>query len=976
MALGKEDVIFLLRKSDNASTLWKESFDSLMERIDEVTADQLRELEQRQRQRRFYVEERPILAAALHEAMPGIKLPHGITRGGIIDMLIDIDAAAFTLDDDQRAIVDAWNSPKCIVCAGPGAGKTTTITRLAHRICIERPYARILVLAFNVAAEATIIERLRKMRVPIIPNNKLLMNDEYGVAVLTFNKYGYRILQEHGIPITMDKGKNGDYKPQLEQAAALISKYGTCAQWGWLLADESQDNQPVHASIINSVVSAIQYPSTPPRLFAFGDPRQELYPGCTWLSSIWKNAADEEKRVLRYNHRSHPEIVAVLNMFSRANFPTLHFDQVPTRHAGTRKNIVQIHEIHDVCQSWVYMGNSPDVKTSTNLLGSTAGKLLTPGNYAISPVTVGKFNMDLATASVRQTYFKRWEAAPLVGELANSSEEKDPAIISTSKKIKGTERQSVVVYGVDIDYSITVDDASYKKLVFVALSRARDELHIVMRNHAHPEAFRVMEPLLTSSKLVPAPARRESGLGALQTIYVSSSGGIMGVMENGLCSVEYIKPVVLDTIDVPSIEIKIENDADFVGVYAESLLANAIGCQLASSVRVESVDDKAQRGWSVNNNGEYVIREAKHKCAATRQLIQECIALCAGDRASAPYMHAMLRYSYLAGKCWTLSKRLARENKELLSQIATVAEVLHTYTNIMASTHSERRIVDIPHERSLGVLANGVVSFEMDFAVPLDEQKSTAAIPIEIKYVNVIKDEHRRQAAAYAALTGAPHAFLINLQDGKMEIIAALRRSELLEVARVMVALRDARSISIARGACLRDGLPHDLVQDCVIVFAVIVANDDDVPPGMVADGSNNLEIAAVGFSAVDWSIRGTFNKLAPGVVANDAAGGHGLQIEDPELWINSRDQFNKQFTDWCRDLAARRCVYSWPDIANMWRQWPRFDLAQPVTLGCAFENVIVAHSKNACFVRYRAFENVIAALSVFVAIHNFAGCT
>jgi DNA helicase II / ATP-dependent DNA helicase PcrA len=99
------------------------------------------------------------------------------------------------LDDDQRAAAQTVDGPLLIV-AGPGSGKTRTLThRIAHLVAERGAAAEsCLAITFTRRAAAEMQERLAHM----LPGN--------AVAVHTFHSLGLAILREHGSAACLDNG--------------------------------------------------------------------------------------------------------------------------------------------------------------------------------------------------------------------------------------------------------------------------------------------------------------------------------------------------------------------------------------------------------------------------------------------------------------------------------------------------------------------------------------------------------------------------------------------------------------------------------------------------------------------------------------------------------------------------------------------------------------------------------------------------
>jgi uncharacterized protein (TIGR00375 family) len=101
------------------------------------------------------------------------------------------------LDEDQRVAAQTVEGPLLIV-AGPGSGKTRTLTyRIAHLVA-ERGIApeHCLAITFTRRAAAEMRERL----------SHLIPNDAEKVAVHTFHSFGLTLLREHGSAAGLQRG--------------------------------------------------------------------------------------------------------------------------------------------------------------------------------------------------------------------------------------------------------------------------------------------------------------------------------------------------------------------------------------------------------------------------------------------------------------------------------------------------------------------------------------------------------------------------------------------------------------------------------------------------------------------------------------------------------------------------------------------------------------------------------------------------
>jgi hypothetical protein len=724
--------------------------------VDNVTPEEELALQERQQARCGWTESRAALVALLG----GAALPKGITRGGLIDILIDREPQ---LDPDQTAIIKSWHKRRLIISAPPGSGKTTTLAHLVRRIVTERPGARVLVLAFNRVAEETFAARIT--RLGVVPSrNVSVMEGDAGGWVMTFDKFCWRVA-----PADFDSG----YSAVREAAAAAEMP----AQWDYLIVDESQDNNDLHGTLIDSIVGGGA------ALFAAGDPCQELYEGCRWMGQMWRDAAEDERARLRYNHRSARAIVDALNVFSRHNFPTLHVDQIACRE---EEGIVRVHAIRAGDRAAGLMDDTPLSRTwaferggrklAANILGARVAEVVGmrgAQTYALAPVTTRKFGLESTHATIHQTLYES-------GQRVSDDVEGTGCVVANSRTVKGTERARVVLWGCDLDYSLCVDGAALKKMIYVAMSRARDELHIVMRDGGDPQTWAIMRPLVEDE--VKAGARMRGRRADAALIPVSSDSAT----ETGLASVSYLGGTVIERFEVPPVVIE-GGDAppQFIGHYAEALAAEAYGIELAHDITIEVVKRKDECGF-FREGGQYVVRELKRRVEALSRVLHELREDVFTNRAA---RHASIRYSCLASKAWTLG-RISREEHlgAMYDTLAALGEWIPAVpTYLVRRSHPQ-------------------IGYEIDFLA--------GEIPLEIKYVGALSDVHRRQAAIYAALVGAPYGVLLNVRDGHGETIAAATLRDVEWAAHAFQMIRAARQVSI------RDPIrgPAPRLAECVVL--------------------------------------------------------------------------------------------------------------------------------------------------------------
>ncbi len=160
----------------------------------------------------------PIEPVQSHEAPPPLASgePGPACPAALAFHRLAASAILEPLDPDQRAAAEAVDGPVLIV-AGPGTGKTRTLThRLAHLVA-ERGVApeACLALTFSRRAAAEMTERLER----------LLPGRSAQVPVMTFHALGLRLLREFGgrlgLPASLQVASDADRAAMLAESLAI-----------------------------------------------------------------------------------------------------------------------------------------------------------------------------------------------------------------------------------------------------------------------------------------------------------------------------------------------------------------------------------------------------------------------------------------------------------------------------------------------------------------------------------------------------------------------------------------------------------------------------------------------------------------------------------------------------------------------------------------------------------------------------------
>lgn len=183
---------------------------------------------------------------------------------------------ALSLDEEQQAIVDYDGSQ--VVIAGPGSGKTRTLTAKAEKLYAEGK--DFICLTYTRAAAAELRERLPE------------------VTASTIHSY-----------CNSFSGGRGGYENMLTGFLAAKERgHLEGEKYAWVLVDEAQDLTANQWSVVKSIVGG--------KIFAVGDPYQSIY---GWNGALGLQIFSDLKSLgckeftLKNNYRSSPKIVKLLN---------------------------------------------------------------------------------------------------------------------------------------------------------------------------------------------------------------------------------------------------------------------------------------------------------------------------------------------------------------------------------------------------------------------------------------------------------------------------------------------------------------------------------------------------------------------------------------------------------------------------------------------------------------------------------------
>ncbi|SHK78531.1 ATP-dependent DNA helicase, RecQ family [Chitinophaga jiangningensis] len=257
------------------------------------------------------------------------------------------------LNKEQREVYDAAVDQHINVMAGPGSGKTHTLTlrvaRLVHHIGVKPE--DILILAYNRAVVSELKQRLGR-----------LFNDlGYGnlvrqLKIFTFHGLAKKYCEEQLTNKPFDQWENILLNQLIKAPGAVMNRLAPLQH---ILVDEFQDINSVRVELLNRLQQL-----THAKLFIIGDPNQSIYgyervkagkPMSPWPYYAEFNELFGPKLYeLRNNHRSFPAILELASTVLDADKEHKELLSKPTRIPDKSfvKDYVQLIELTETMMWW------------------------------------------------------------------------------------------------------------------------------------------------------------------------------------------------------------------------------------------------------------------------------------------------------------------------------------------------------------------------------------------------------------------------------------------------------------------------------------------------------------------------------------------------------------------------------------------------------------------------------------------------
>lgn len=219
----------------------------------------------------------------------------------------------FQLDQHQRRAVEIAKITKLtMINAGPGTGKTTTLSVLIKEMLETSHSAKILFLSFTKKAETVMKDRLMRMGLEDLILDSKDLYQSPGICVLTFDKYAYTLTKQMFQTYSLGKQESIPHLQDLSKQGIKLLDY--------LIVDECQDLSLVEYQMMKAV-SLFSHQTV-----LAGDPRQECFSECSYFGKDWcaQDESDNTCKVhLLNNYRSCRCLVSCLNLFAKIHFPNI-----------------------------------------------------------------------------------------------------------------------------------------------------------------------------------------------------------------------------------------------------------------------------------------------------------------------------------------------------------------------------------------------------------------------------------------------------------------------------------------------------------------------------------------------------------------------------------------------------------------------------------------------------------------------------
>lgn len=598
--------------------------------------------------------------------------------------------------------------------------------------------------------------------------------------------------------------------------------------------------------------------------------------------------------------------------------------------------------------------------------------------FIMCPITVTKFGIGTILMGVKNALAQLGCLYPLqvLADDSKFTPTDNVYYAGSARKLKGTERGTVLVLGAHLPYtSYGIEESEYRKALYVCVSRAIHCLTLVL-----PENARIMEhsPLgavvrcdksaqfrfATTPSLLAATdrkmlmcARVKDDLAPMRGIECksrpwsppSSSPPTLPAALPGPVRRGPHGPPALDAETTATL--KIRHNEDFMGLYIEARLAILLGAQnidhweqilrfprqrIRHLTRQETrTADAYGRFVETHEDGSLTLL-LRHNCSAD---VPEELLSCT-DRA---YALCVLTYTSQVGQWWVASRHVRLATQSVEKELTVFLRDLAVYLGLDISTTTEAACDHIKRstrpvwgkplrhammcERGPGKSVpaghiNGIADLEWGCGNGGDGDSAVtgSVFFLEIKFARH-KEDHVRQTAIYGAMLGNKRGLLLNLQEGTVSQVEPASLVDVSRYARAQLALKNGRSNPMSKRRIRQDWIMSELKVD--LSGAAMVALDvetDGFPPHAPV-----LEVGAMAWYFGTDNVESVFCQLSDDAEVLDYAAGTsmgrqhvcGLRRKDgagdgSEKASSPQDRLRRQTREWYSRLTGRKIILVW----------------------------------------------------------------
>lgn len=843
------------------------------------------------------------------------------------------------LDPDQQMVLDMIpcdvkperaNPWRLLVVAGPGSGKTKTIVDIVRKIAVTRPKDRILVITYNNYMPPEIVRRLNAFDVRKT-DIKVCTIDSYA-GTLKFKANGGTMINDPIQSRNIYQSSRNSATTFLDQQSQPLNE--------WVLLDEAQDIKCDYEGFIEAIIR------NTPNFICAGDPRQEIQGNSAWFRMKLQDVRSPWIRTdLRYNHRSHPDIIGFLNDFVRRTMTELVLpDQMPSpsyNHEANKQNGFRVIE----CGPSKGMFNVPifAVESIVSLC-----KTLDPKPFIILPYTINKYNLLGFVTILRDRLYKENIPVAAAGShvLADRIVPSTHVYICNSHNIKGLEREHTIVTALSSPYGLSEYQTggispTLAQLFYVAMSRPMKSLTLVLWNSKKTNQ---VFPHIIRATGVNLDLPEEDDTDDIRAMPPAiAAADLIRDFGESMSTINSIVSHAFEPVDnVPGSTTSV----DFTGYYVEHSIAAALGCLLnvnrAQRAGV-SRGSKFLNEMILHSDGEITVRLKKYYSGLMNPFL------------TAKYM--MIERMENMHNDWSNVGVLETYNLHQSQWCKSVAQgIVALFPSSNGDFYHEKayqiRIMCDRDDERIAVIVGMCPDLSAQNGSGLVELKHATANPA-----------HSMQAALYSVLTGIP-AWLINTKEGTASHfqVSAQDAAKCKRLIRAHMQLREvapdqnsSKTLSVGR----YNGL---------YVFFDTEFNQKK---------KSLLEVAAVAIDGVTWKPVDVYYDEHPSLkVDRNAQGeiqsgyyGTGYTYGSAESASRSAEMLSR-FDEWLKSLGEMK-LFAWGAGADRQFLISPFEITDAMKITAAFMKTANMIQVDTCKQEY-AYELLLPPNLAFAAHRAF----